>query len=43
MIQQGQVCKLKAKGVDGQPLWAYRYRLTSSEASCGSRPGAALT
>ena len=27
MIQQGQVFKLKAKGVDGQPLWAYRYRL----------------
>lgn len=27
VIQQGQVFKLKAKGVDGQPLWAYRYRL----------------
>jgi hypothetical protein len=27
MIQQGQVFKLKAKGLDGQPLWAYRYRL----------------
>jgi hypothetical protein len=27
MIQQGQVFKLKAKGADGQPLWAYRYRL----------------
>ena len=27
MIQQGQVFRLKAKGVDGQPLWAYRYRL----------------
>ncbi len=27
MIQQGQVLKLRAKGVDGQPLWAYRYRL----------------
>ena len=27
MIQRGQVFKLKAKGVDGQPLWAYRYRL----------------
>jgi integrase len=26
-IQQGQVFRLKAKGVDGQPLWAYRYRL----------------
>jgi integrase len=27
MIQQGQVFKLKAKGPNGQPLWAYRYRL----------------
>ena len=27
MVQQGQVFKLKTKGPDGQPLWAYRYRL----------------
>ena len=27
MIQQGQVFKLQAKGPDGEPLWAYRYRL----------------
>jgi hypothetical protein len=27
MWQQDQVFKLKAKGRDGQPLWAYRYRL----------------
>ncbi len=27
MIQHGQVFKLKTRGVDGQPLWAYRYRL----------------
>jgi integrase len=27
VIQQGQVFKLKPKGADGQPLWAYRYRL----------------
>ena len=27
MIQQGQVFKLKAKCVDGEPLWAYRYRV----------------
>jgi hypothetical protein len=27
VIQQGKVFKLKAKGADGQPLWAYRYRL----------------
>jgi hypothetical protein len=27
MWQQGQRCKLKAKGADGQPLGAYRYRI----------------
>jgi hypothetical protein len=27
MIQQGKVFKLKKKGPNGQPLWAYRYRL----------------
>jgi len=27
MIQQGQAFKLKTKGPDGEPLWAYRYRL----------------
>jgi hypothetical protein len=27
MIQQGQVFKLTARGADGRPLWAYRYRL----------------
>jgi hypothetical protein len=27
MWQQGQVVKLKAKALDGQPLWAYRYRV----------------
>jgi integrase len=27
VIQQGQVFKLKAKGVEGEPLWAYRFRL----------------
>jgi integrase len=27
VIQQGQVFKLKAKGADGEPLWAFRYRL----------------
>ncbi len=27
MIQHGQVFKLKTRGADGQPLWAYRYRL----------------
>jgi hypothetical protein len=27
MIQQGQVFRLKAKGADGESLWAYRYRV----------------
>ena len=27
MVQQGQVFRLKARGADGEPLWAYRYRL----------------
>jgi integrase len=27
MLEQGQVFKLKARGADGEPLWAYRYRL----------------
>jgi hypothetical protein len=35
MWQQGQVFKLKARGVDGQPLWAYRYRL---EGRSSARP-----
>jgi hypothetical protein len=35
VIQQGQVFKLKAKGADGQPLWAYRYRL---EGRSSARP-----
>jgi hypothetical protein len=27
MIQRGQVLRLQTKGADGEPLWAYRYRL----------------
>jgi integrase len=27
MVQQGQVFKLRARGADGRPLWAYRHRL----------------
>jgi SPOR domain len=27
VIQQGQVLKLKARCADGEPLWAYRYRV----------------
>jgi hypothetical protein len=26
MAQQGQVFKLKTRGADGKPTWAYRYR-----------------
>jgi hypothetical protein len=41
MVQQGQVFKLKVKGVDGQPLWAYRCRLdgrgSGRRRSAGSR------
>lgn len=33
MIQHGQVFKLKTKGADGQPLWAYRYRLAGRGAA----------
>jgi hypothetical protein len=35
VIQQGQVFKLAAKDADGQPLWAYRYRL---EGQSSARP-----
>jgi hypothetical protein len=27
MAQQGQVFKLKTRGTDGKPTWAYRYRI----------------
>lgn len=27
MVQQGQVFELTSPGRDGQPLWAYRFRL----------------
>ncbi len=33
MFQQGQVFKLKAKSIDGQPLWAYRYRLEGPDSA----------
>lgn len=43
MIQHGQVVKLKTKRPDGQPLWAYRYRLEGRGSERpqvgGSRPG----
>jgi hypothetical protein len=34
MWQHGQVFKLKAKSIDGQPPWAYRYRASRG----GARP-----
>jgi integrase len=33
MIQQGQVFKLKAMSVDGEPLWAYRYRVAGRDSA----------
>ena len=33
MIQQGQVFKLKATSVDGEPLWAYRYRVAGRDSA----------
>jgi integrase len=33
MIQQGQVFKLKTKSADGEPLWAYRYRVAGRGSS----------
>ena len=40
MFQQGQVFKLKARCADGEPLWAYRYRVAgrgSARLQVGSR------
>ncbi len=33
MVQQGQVFKLKARCADGDPLWAYRYRVAGRGSS----------
>lgn len=35
--RHGQVFKLKTKGADGQPLWAYRYRSKVGARSGGQR------
>ncbi len=43
MIQQGQVFKLKAKSVAGQPLWAYRYRLEGHRGSARPQVGGFAT
>lgn len=42
MVQQGQVFKLKTKGADGKPLWAYRYRL-QGRSSCRRQVGGFAT
>jgi len=41
MIQQGQVFKLKATSVDGEPLWSYRYRFAGRDSA--RRPVGAFT
>jgi hypothetical protein len=33
MYQQGQVFELWTKGMDGEPLWAYRHRLEGRESA----------
>jgi hypothetical protein len=33
ITQHGQVIKLKARGADGKPLWAYRYRLDGRDSA----------
>lgn len=33
MIQQGQVFKLKARSAEGEPLWAYRYRVAGRDSA----------
>jgi hypothetical protein len=39
MSQQGQVIRLKRTGRDGEPLWAYRYRLGGRESKRVQRGG----
>jgi hypothetical protein len=39
MIQQGQVFRLKAKCADGEPLWAYRYRVAGRTSRVGEAAG----
>ena len=41
MIQQGQVFKLQATCMDGEPLWAYRYRLAGRGSGKGRMGGPA--
>ena len=39
MVQQGQVFQLTRRGIDGQPLWAYRYRTGGRESKRVQRGG----
>jgi hypothetical protein len=39
MSQQGQLFRLKRSGRDGEPLWAYRYRMGGRESKRLQRGG----
>src|SRR5437867_13411898 len=39
MSQQGQLIRLKKKGRDGEPLWAYRYRVGGRDSQRVQRGG----
>jgi hypothetical protein len=39
MLQQGQVFKLASTGVQGVPLWAYRYRIGGRDGKRVQRGG----
>jgi len=43
MSQRGQLIRLKRMSGDGEPLWAYRYRLARLEAGAAHRYGDAST
>jgi hypothetical protein len=42
MLQQGQVFNLASTGVEGVPLWAYRYRIGGRDAKQVQRGGFAI-
>jgi hypothetical protein len=42
MLQQGQVFKLTSTGVEGVPLWAYRYRIGGRDGKRVQRGGFAI-
>ncbi len=39
MAQQGQLIRLTRKGRDGEPLWAYRYRVGGRDSARVQRGG----